>query len=269
MSAGGMSRIRRTSTAAAAALSLVALSACGGAGEGLSGTEEAAAQEQRTLTVYAAASLTESFQDIAEQFEAQHPGVDVQLQFAGSATLLSQLQEGAPADVLATADERSMDQAVDSDLVEGDPSIFAANTLTIVVPQGNPGGVESFADLAQEATSTVICEERVPCGAATVAVEDLTGVQLSPVSEESSVTDVLGKVTSGQADAGVVYRTDAASAGDQVEEIEIPEADDAVNRCPIAVLQDAQDAQLAQEFSGFVRGQDGQQRLADEGFGAP
>lgn len=268
MSAGRRGRIRRPSTAAAAALSLVALSACGGAGEGPSGTEEETAQEQ-TLTVYAAASLTESFQDIAEQFEAQHPGVDVQLQFAGSATLLSQLQEGAPADVLATADERSMDQAVDSDLVAGDPSIFAANTLTIAVPQGNPGGVESFADLAQEATSTVICEERVPCGAATVAVEDLTGVQLSPVSEESSVTDVLGKVTSGQADAGVVYRTDAASAGDQVEEIEIPEADDAVNRYPIAVLQDAQNPELAQEFSGFVRGQDGQQRLADEGFGAP
>ena len=219
--------------------------------------------------MFAAASLTGSFTDLAEQFEEDHPGADVQLSFAGSSSLVTQLQEGADADVLATADERTMDQASQDGLLEADPQTLATNTLTIAVPVGNPGGVESWEDLSSAELDTVICEQRVPCGAATVELEDVTGVEVAAVSEEGSVTDVLGKVTSGQADAGVVYRTDVTSAGDQVEEIEIPEADQAVNRCPISVLADSEHQELAQEFSDFVRSDTARQRFEQEGFGAP
>lgn len=249
---------------ALATVAVLGLSACGGPG----GDGDDGGDEQRILTVFAAASLTDSFTDLAEQFEQDHPGVDVQLSFAGSSALVTQLEEGAGADVLATADERTMDQASQAGLIEGDPQILATNTLTIAVPAGNPGGVGSWADLASPELDTVICEQRVPCGAATVELEDVTGVDVAAVSEESSVTDVLGKVTSGQADAGVVYRTDVTSAGDQVEEIGIPEADQAVNRYPISVLSGAEDQELAREFSDFVRSGTGRQRLEQEGFGA-
>ena len=247
---------------ALAAVAALALSGCGG-------SDGADGDEQQTLTVFAAASLTDSFTDLAEQFEEDHPGVDVQLSFAGSSALVSQLEEGADADVLATADERTMDQAAQSGLLEGDPEILATNTLTIAVPAGNPGGVGSWEDLSSDELDTVLCEQRVPCGAAAVELEDVTGVEVAAVSEEGSVTDVLGKVTSGQADAGVVYRTDVTSAGDQVEEIEIPEADQAVNRCPISVLADSEHQELAQEFSDFVRSDTARQRFEQEGFGAP
>lgn len=246
---------------ALAAVAALALSGCGGLEED--------GEEQQTLTVFAAASLTDSFTDLAEQFEEGHPDVDVQLSFAGSSALVSQLEEGADADVLATADERTMDQASEGGLLESEPQTLATNTLTIAVPAGNPGGVESWEDLSSAELDTVICEQRVPCGAATVELEDVTGVEVAAVSEEGSVTDVLGKVASGQADAGVVYRTDVTSAGDQVEEIEIPDADRAVNRYPISVLTDSEDQDLAQEFSDFVRSDTGRERLEQEGFGAP
>lgn len=245
------------------ALAVLGLSACGSADDGSDD------EQQQRLTVFAAASLTDSFTDLAEQFEEDHPGVDVQLSLAGSSSLVTQLQEGADADVLATADERTMEQAAESGLLEGDPQTLATNTLTIAVPAGNPGGVDSWEDLASSELDTVICEQRVPCGAATVELEDITGVRVAVVSEESSVTDVLGKVTSGQADVGVVYRTDVTSAGDQVEEIEIPDAVQAINRYPISVLADSQHQELAQEFSDFVRSDTGRQRLEQEGFGAP
>lgn len=221
------------------------------------------------LDVHAAASLTGTFTELAEQFEAQHPGIEVSLSFAGSSTLVQQLTEGAPADVLATADERSMAGAVAAGLVDGEPEVFATNVLTVVVPAGNPAGVASFRELAEPGVQVVVCAPQVPCGAAGERVQEFSGVRLSPVSEEGSVTDVLGKVASGQADAGVVYRTDVTSAGDQVEEIEIPDADRAVNRYPISVLTDSEDQDLAQEFSDFVRSDTGRERLEQEGFGAP
>lgn len=260
MSARAGRDVRRPLAVAAAAL--LGLTACGGSDDG-------GGDEQRTLTVFAAASLTDSFEDLAEQFEEERPGVDVQLSFAGSSSLVSQLREGASADVLATADERTMAQVLEADLIEGEPKAFATNTLAIAVPPGNPGGVETFDDLSSAELDTVICEQRVPCGAATAELEDVTGVDVSAVSEESSVTDVLGKVTSGQADAGVVYRTDVRSAGDGVEEIEIPDADQAINDYPISIAADSENADLAQEFSDFVRSDAGAQRLEQEGFGTP
>ncbi|WP_144790123.1 molybdate ABC transporter substrate-binding protein [Kocuria palustris] len=251
---------RAAAPLALAAAALLGLSACSGPAED---------EQRRTLTVYAAASLAGSFEDLADRFEQEHPGVEVRLSSGGSSALVSQLQEGASADVLATADERTMGQAIDAGLIEGEPRIFATNTLTIAVPPGNPGGVGSFRDLSSPELDTVICEQRVPCGAATAELEEAIGADAAAVSEEGSVTDVLGKVASGQADAGVVYRTDVISAGDQVEEVGIPEADRAVNDYPIAVLKGSEETDLAGEFSELVLGETGRQRLEQEGFGTP
>lgn len=247
--------------AAVCSVVVVTMTGCAGGGQ-------APGQANQSITVYAAASLTDSFTDLAQEFEEKHAGATVQLNYAGSSTLVTQLADGAPADVFASADQANMDKAVDAGLVQGSPSIFATNTLTIAVPPGNPAGIESFADLGGSGVDLVICEPRVPCGAATQKLEEVTGVDLIPVSEESAVTDVLGKVTSGQADAGVVYKTDVTAAGDAVEEVQIAEADQAVNSYPIAELATAQNTELAQEFVDFVQGPRGQQRLAQEGFGA-
>ncbi|KAA9393901.1 molybdate ABC transporter substrate-binding protein [Kocuria coralli] len=259
---GGFTRKTTTALAGGVMLSL-ALAGCG------SGGGDDATEEEQTLSVFAAASLTDSFEDLAGEFEEQHPGVDVELNFAGSSTLVTQLQDGAPADVFASADEANMDKAVDAGLVNGEPSIFATNLLTIAVPAGNPAGITSFEDLAGEGVNVVVCEQRVPCGAATERIEEITGTTLSPVSEESAVTDVMGKVTSGQADAGVVYKTDVTAAGDAVEEVEIAQTEEAINRYPIAALESSADADLAREFIDFIQGSRGQERLAEEGFGAP
>lgn len=201
--------------------------------------------------------------------KADNPGAEVTFSFAGSSDLVAQLAQGAPADVFASADLANMTKATGAGLVAGSPVNFATNTLTIVVPPGNPKHIASFADLAKEGTQLVVCAPQVPCGSATEKVEDATGTQLTPVSEESSVTDVLNKVTSGQADAGVVYVTDAASAGDKVTAVAFPESAKAVNTYPIAVLKNAGNPTLAQKFVALVTDDKGKAVLAKAGFAAP
>ena len=243
----------------AALIALLPLTACGGDAEG-SGT---------TLTVYAAASLTGSFGEIADRFEEEHDGVDVELSFGGSSDLVTQIQEGAPADVFASADTANMDELVDADLTGAQPQDFATNTLEIAVPPDNPAGVQGFPDLAKPGLNLVTCAPEVPCGAAARQAAERAGVTLSPVSEEQSVTDVLGKVTSGEADAGLVYVTDVLAAGDDVEGIEIPESDPVVTTYPIAPVDGSDEPDLAQEWIDFVLGDTGQSTLADFGFGQP
>jgi molybdate transport system substrate-binding protein len=258
--------------AAAAALALAgcATSAGGAApGSGAPATGEGAALDG-SVTVFAAASLTGTFTDLAERFEAEHPGVTVRLTFAGSSDLATQLIEGAPADVFASADERTMTRLVDEGLVDPAAAIdVATNTLRIVTPPGNPAGVESVADLARPDVTTVVCAPQVPCGAATAALEKAAGVDIAPVSEESSVTDVLGKVTSGEADAGIVYVTDALAAGDAVTAIDVPETDEVVTVYPIAPLSSAVDSEVATAFVDFVGGEVGRAVLEAAGFGRP
>lgn len=234
-----------------------------------SGSPVAGGGPATVLDVHAAASLTDTFTELAERFEAQHPGVEVSLNFAGSSALVQQLSAGAPADVLATADERSMAGAVDAGLVDGEPEVFATNVLTVVVPADNPAGVGSLRDLADPGVQVVVCAPQVPCGAATERVEETSGVRLSPVSEEGSVTGVLGKVVSGQADAGLVYATDARSAGDAVEVVEVPRASRAVNRLSVAALADSDATEPARQFLELVAGEPGREVLAGAGFGAP
>lgn len=221
------------------------------------------------ITVFAAASLKQTFTELGARFQTDHPGTLVTFNFAGSSDLVAQLDQGAPADVFASADTANMAKASDAGVVAGSPVNFASNTLTIVTSPGNPKGIASFADLTKTGTQVVVCAPQVPCGSATEKVEKAAGVELSPVSEEPSVTDVLGKITSGQADAGLVYVTDADGAGDKVTAVAFPESADAVNTYPIAVLKDAANPQAAQAFVDLVTGPAGRDVLTAAGFAAP
>ncbi|MCA0253293.1 MAG: molybdate ABC transporter substrate-binding protein [Actinobacteria bacterium] len=227
------------------------------------------AAEATTLTVFAAASLTKTFTELGQTFEAEHAGVKVSFNFAGSSDLVAQIQQGAPADVFASADEKNMAKATDEQLVAGEPVIFATNVLSIAVPPDNPAKVAGLADLARDDVQLVICAPEVPCGAATVKVAEAAGLTLKPVSEEAKVTDVLAKVESGDADAGLVYATDVAGAEGKVLGIDFPESAGAVNKYPIGALAGSGNADLAAEFVALVTGATGQQVLADAGFGKP
>jgi len=228
-----------------------------------------AGQATGKIVVMAAASLKTVFSQISEQFKTDNPGSIVDFEFAGSSELATQLTQGATADVFASADAAQMNTVAKAGLLAGDPTNFASNTLTIVTAPGNPKKIGSFADLNKPGLNVVICQKPVPCGSATQRVEDSTGVHLNPVSEELSVTDVLNKVTSGQADAALVYVTDALRAADKVTTVNFPEAAGAVNVYPIAVLKKAPQPTLAQKFVALVTSETGQKILAQSGFAKP
>jgi len=164
---------------------------------------------------------------------------------------------------------KNMAKLTDAELIDGAPANFATNVLEIAVPPSNPASISSFADLAKPGVKVVVCAPQVPCGAAAETVEKATGTTLAPVSEESSVTDVLGKVTSGEADAGLVYVTDVKNAGDKVEGIPFAESDQAVNTYPIATVGTSKNKELAAAFIAAVTGSAGKTVLSDAGFGTP
>lgn len=254
---------------AAGTVAVVLLSATAAAcGSGSSDGSSSTAKETK-LTVYAAASLTATFTELGRKFEASHKGVKVAFSFGGSSDLVAQIQQGAPAGVFASADTANMDKAVSDKAVEGDPVDFASNALEIAVPPDNPAGVTSLKDLAKPGTAVVVCAPEVPCGAAAQEVEESSGVTIKPVSEEQAVTDVLTKVESGEADAGLVYVTDVKAAGDKVTGVPFPESSAAVNSYPIATLSDCKNADLAKAFVDLVTGTEGQSVLADAGFAKP
>jgi molybdate transport system substrate-binding protein len=249
--------VKKVSTVVLAALLALGATACGSVDDG---------SEKETLTVFAAASLTQSFGDIAQQFAAAHDGVRVRYSFGGSSDLAEQIQSGAPADVFASADTNNMDKLGATAV---DPENFASNTLEIAVPPDNPAGITDLQDLAKPGVKLVICAPEVPCGAAAQAVARSAGVTLRPVSQEQSVTDVLGKVSTGEADAGLVYVTDVKAAGDKVEGVPFPESSTAVNTYPLSVLGGSRHRSLAQQFVDFVLSARGQKVLADDGFAKP
>lgn len=221
------------------------------------------------LTIYAAASLTAAFDELATRFEERHPSLEVQpIVYDGSSTLATQLVEGAPADVFASADEKNMTPLVDAGLTAADPVLFATNTLVIATPSGNPGGVEGLEDLAVDSVTVVLCAVEVPCGAASATLLENAGVTVTPASFEQNVTAVLTKVAADEADAGLVYRTDVTGRTD-VESITPAGAADVVNRYPIAALADAQNPDAAAAFAAFVAGPDGREVLDGLGFGSP
>jgi molybdate transport system substrate-binding protein len=250
-----------------AAVSLLVVPSCGSNASPSGGTSASAVGQ--TLTVFAAASLKGTFTELGTKFEASHPGTRVTFSFAGSSDLVAQLQGGAPADVFASADTKNMDKATGDKLVDGTPVNFASNTLEIAVPPDNPAGVTSLQDLTKSTVKAVVCEPAVPCGSAAQKVATAAKLTLKPVSEEQSVTDVLNKVETGEADAGLVYVTDVKSAGDKVKGITFPESKSAVNQYPIAALTASKNKELAKDFVTLVTGPGGQQVLSDAGFAKP
>lgn len=255
---------------AAACFSAVALSSCGGDVEPTGESAPAPSTSvSGTVTVLAAASLTESFEKLGEQLAAEYPGLEVVFSFGPSSGLVEQVLAGAPADVLATADTRTMDEAVGGGAVEGQPEVFARNTLTLAVPAGNPGGVTGLADLARPELRIAICEPKVPCGAASERLLKAAGVIAAPDTLTTDVKEATSLVSLGEADAALIYRTDAAAEGNAVETIEVPEADEVVNDYPVAILVDAPNPDGAHVVIDAITGDPGQAILADAGFLEP
>ena len=239
----------------------LALAACTGGSTPANSTASPQATqpaETTVLNVYAAASLTESFGELEAIFEEANPGVDVRFNFAGSQDLVTQLGEGADVDVLATANESTMKKAAAQ-------TIFVTNTLTLITTPGNPAGVTGL-DSSLDGVKLVICAPEVPCGKLTKTLTEKLGVTLNPVSEEQAVTDVRGKVSSGQADAGIVYKTDALAEGDAVDTVAIQGADEAVNKYPIALVSASTKKDLGQKWIDLVLSAEGQKILEDAGF---
>ncbi|WP_448626368.1 molybdate ABC transporter substrate-binding protein [Geodermatophilus sp. URMC 64] len=249
---------------------LLALTACGAspsagtasgtsAGGGLSGT----------LTVFAAASLTDVFTDLGDRLMADNPGLDITFNFAGSSALATQITEGAPADLFASANEAQMELVTDAGLQAEDPTIFTENVLEIAVPPGNPADVTGLADFADPDLTLAVCAPEVPCGAAAEQLFEATGVDAKPDTQEEDVRAALTKVELGEVDAALVYATDVRSAGEEVEGIEFPEAEQAINEYPICTLEAAPNPDAARAFVDLVDSDEGQQALADAGFRAP
>jgi molybdate transport system substrate-binding protein len=226
------------------------------------------AASSKELVVFAASSLSDTYTSLGKTFEAAHPGVLVKFSFGGSSTLVDQLKEGTPADVFASADRQNMEKATTANLISGVPSLFATNTLTLIVPTGNPAGITGL-DSSLDGKKLVVCADGVPCGSATTKLAKLLGVTLKPVSQETKVTDVRAKVESGQADAGVVYVTDAKASGSKVDTIAIKNADQVKNEYLLGVVATSKNSRLASQFVALVTGSDGQRTLSSAGFTLP
>jgi molybdate transport system substrate-binding protein len=252
---------------------VLALSACGGSSSGgAAGGSSADASGgglTGTLTVFAAASLTDVFTDLGKRLEKDDPGLDVQFNFAGSDALATQITQGAPADVFASANEKQMKVVTDVGLQAADPTIFAENVLEIAVPKGNPGHVTGLKDFENADLTLAVCAPSVPCGAAAQTVFTAAGIDAQPDTEETDVKAALNKVQLGEVDAALVYATDVKAAGDQVEGIQFPEADQAVNTYPICTLKAAPNAAAAKAFVDLVTSDEGQKALTDAGFRNP
>jgi molybdate transport system substrate-binding protein len=230
------------------------------------GTSDAASG--RTLTVLAASSLTDTFTEIAKQFEAQHHGVHVKLVFDSSATLVQQANAHAPGDVLATADEQTMQDATAGGGVADEPAQFATNVVVLAVPKDNPAKISTLADLNRPGVDYLTCVPTAPCGSAADALLKADGVTRKPVSEEVDVRSVLSKVEAGEADAGLVYRTDVAAADGAVTAVAVPGADRRPNTYWVGVTSNASGSgELAQQWIEFLTSSPGQAVLQAAGFG--
>ena len=267
---------RRAAIAAVSLLSAVCLAACGGSasnsstgaatGAASAGTSGGAGKATGKVTVLAAASLQKAFEEIEKTVEKDNPGLDVTFDFQGSQDLVASLAGGDSADVLATANNSTMKTAAEQKLV-GNQTEFATNVLTLIVPKGNPKKITGL-DSSLDGANLVICAPEVPCGEATKKLAKAQGITLNPVSEEQKVTDVRGKVESGEADAGIVYTTDAAAAKDKADKIDIPDGG-VINHYPIAQTAKPENPAGAQVFIDAVTGKTGQEILAKHGFGKP
>ena len=259
-------------------LALVGLAGCGGdspdtsaapTAEPTASPSASSAKVTGTVTVFAAASLTESFQKIGREFEAANPGSKVTFNFAGSSALATQINQGAPADVFASAAPANMKTVTDEGNADGAPTTFVKNQLVLAVPKDNPAGVKGLADLTKPGVKVALCAEQVPCGAAAQKALSAADVKVTPVTLEQDVKQGLAKVKLGEVDAALVYRTDLRSAGSDVDGVEFPESADAINDYPIVVLKEAPNKAGAQAFIDYVLSQKGESALTQAGFQAP
>ncbi|MGW5639749.1 molybdate ABC transporter substrate-binding protein [Streptomyces sp. NPDC003832] len=268
-----MRRTRRTlqvaGVGAAAVLALGACSSSDSSDSSAPASDAASGELSGEVTVFAAASLKESFETLGERFEEEHPGTEVTFSFGGSDALAASITGGAPADVFASASPKTMKIVTDAGDAAGTPVTFVRNELEIATLPGNPDGIASLKDLTGAGLKVVLCDEAVPCGAAAQKALDASGLKLTPVSYEEDVKSALNKVVLKEADAAVVYKTDVKAAGDKVEGVEFPESADAVNDYPITLLKESRNTEAAEAFIALVRSAEGRQVLTEAGFLAP
>lgn len=272
-------RTRRTLWGAATgAAALLTLSACSpsatdssdsSASSDSSDSSDSSGEISGTVTVFAAASLKESFTTLGKRFEEEHPGTKVTFSFAGSDSLAASITGGAPADVFASASPRTMAIVTDAGDASGTPATFVRNQLEIATLPGNPDGISSLEDLTEPGLKVVLCDEEVPCGAAAQKALEASDLKLTPVSYEQDVRAALTKVELTEADAAVVYKTDVEAAGDKVEGVDFPESSEAINDYPIVELKEAPNAEAAKAFIELVRSAEGQKVLTEAGFLKP
>jgi molybdate transport system substrate-binding protein len=262
--------VTRLRVVAGVILLLLAAGCGGSSAPGSQRTSAAAASKvSGTVTVLAAASLTEAFTTLGKQFEARHPGTSVRFSFAASSELATQITQGAPADVFASASPATMQQVTDAGDAAGSPKTFARNRLEIAVPAGNPGEVTGLADFAKSGLKIALCAKEVPCGAAAVTAFQAAGVTPKPDTYEEDVKATLTKVQLGEVDAALVYRTDVKAAGDKVEGIDFPEAQEAINDYPIVTLRSAPNPATARAWVAYVLSPAGTKALTAAGFDRP
>ncbi|MFI8823565.1 molybdate ABC transporter substrate-binding protein [Streptomyces sp. NPDC053431] len=258
---------RRAAAAALTAALLVPLAACSSNDDSEKDTGgSTGSAPQADLTVLAAASLTDVFKTAGAAYEKAHPGTKITFSFAGSQELVAQVSQGAPADVLVTADTKSMDK-VKADA--GAPTIIAKNRLVIATGEGNPKKIDELKDLADTRLKVVLAAPEVPAGKYSKQILDKQKITVKPVSQEPNVRAVLSKVELGEADAGLVYKTDAESAKDKVDAVEIPDEQNAVAKYPAATLKDSKNAAAAAAFVAWLSSPEGQKILQDAGFQKP
>src|SRR5262245_61999054 len=249
---------------------LVLAAACGGGDDDDDSAATTASTEAEgptgTITVFAAASLTDAFGEMASTFEDANPGTTVELNFGASSALREQILAGAPADVFASANTSNMDQLVSADAVEGEPELFAQNQLEIAVPAGNPGDVEGLDAFGNADLNIGLCAEEVPCGQFGREALANAGVTPAQDTDEPDVRSLLTKVEAGDLDAGLVYHTDVLSAGDEVEGVEVPDEFNVIAEYPLAALSASGNAELASAFVEFVLSDEGQSILESYGF---
>jgi molybdate transport system substrate-binding protein len=262
---------QRWISAGLAVLVAVGLSGCGG-GSGTAGPRSSAGSSTGVtgnVTVFAAASLTESFTTIGKDFEAANPGAKVTFNFAGSSALATQINQGAPADVFASAAPANMKTVTDAGNADGTPVTFVKNQLVIAVAKGNPKGIRGLSDLAKPGVKVALCAPQVPCGAAARKALATANVTITPVTLEQDVKAALSKVKLGEVDAALVYRTDAKAAASDVDAVEFPESASAINEYPIVVLKNAPNKPGGQAFVAYVLSNEGKTVLIAAGFQAP
>ena len=262
MSAGVETRIKGW-VAVTVGLFLTLLPGC--SGSETTGTSTTAG----AIQVSAASSLSQSFQDLASAFHEVHPTVTVQLNFAGSSTLVTQLEHGAPADVFASADQANMDKVAAAGVLDGKTQVFARNNLTIVVAKGNPKRITGLRDLSRPGVTTSMCGPNVPIGRYARQALANAGANVPQGSEELDVKQVLSRVMLGQADAGIVYATDARSTPAKVDRVDIPTDQNVVASYPISLVKSGGNSAAGRQFVDFVLSEQGRRVLTTDGFLAP